>query len=95
MRTASSRPALTASWLRRAVPAPLPWAVRTAGRWCLLAGVAGFPCDVLLSAHSPIHDITLGAALLAGGLVALAYPVWLTVLSYRLPGHLADRAGSR
>ncbi len=68
--TATSRPALTASWLRRAVPAPLPWAVRTAGRWGLLAGVAGFPCDVLLSAHSPIHDIT------------------------RLPGHLADRAGS-
>jgi hypothetical protein len=44
--------------------------------------------------YSLIHDITQGASFLAAGLAALAFPVWLIVLSYRLPGHLADRAGS-
>ena len=47
-----------------------------------------------MPAHSLIRDITYGAGLLTGIPVALAYPVWLIVLSYRLPGHLADHADS-
>ena len=228
MRTASPRRALTATWPRRAVPGPLPRAVRTVDRWGLLAGVTGFLANILLvilfttptdgpyawtgpandvvgvvstlamipvaaglltvcgnrpglgmitslaivamvviaavavlfvlgrvpytadadsfyigltiisgwllaanragrasgrlprqvahcgvtlgaaglaaaalaaasvpmPAYSLIHDITRGAALLAAGLAALAFPVWLIVLSYRLPGHLADRLGT-
>ena len=46
-----------------------------------------------MPAHSLNRDITYGAELLAG-IPAALYPVWLIVLSYRLPGHLADRVGS-
>ena len=59
-----------------------------------LAAAALAAASVPMPAYSLIHDITQGAALLAGGLAALAFPVWLIVLSYRLPGHLADRPGS-
>ena len=34
------------------------------------------------------------APALASAPAVLAYPFWLIALSYRLPGHLADRAGS-
>ena len=59
-----------------------------------LAAAALAAASVPMPAYSLIHDITRGAALLAGGLAALAFPVWLIVLSCRLPGHLADRLGS-
>ena len=40
-----------------------------------------------MSAHSLTWDITFGAGWLTAIPVAL-FPVWLIVLSYRLPGHL-------
>jgi hypothetical protein len=58
-----------------------------AGAVLLLAVLAPMP------AYSLISDVTVGAKVLLGIPVAL-YPVWLIVLSYRLPGHLADLAGS-
>jgi hypothetical protein len=57
-----------------------------------LAGAALLAASVPMPAHSLIRDITFGAGLLAGAPVALAFPVWLIVLSYRLPRYLADRA---
>jgi hypothetical protein len=60
----------------------------------VLAAAALAAASVPIPAYSLIHGITRGAALLAGGLAVLAYPVWLIVLSYRLPGHLADRLAS-
>ena len=59
-----------------------------------LTGAALLAASVPMPAHSLIRDITYGAGLLTGIPVALAYPVWLIVLSYRLPGHLADHADS-
>jgi hypothetical protein len=41
-------------------------------------------------AHSLAHAVTFGAGALVSGPVYAAFPVWLIVLSYRLPG----RAGS-
>ncbi len=58
-----------------------------------LAAAALLAASVLMPDHSLIRDIIFGAGLLAGGPAGLAYPVWLIVLSGRLPGHLADRAG--
>jgi hypothetical protein len=58
-----------------------------------LAGAALLTASVPMPAHSLVWDITFGAGLLTGIPVAL-FPVWLIVLSYRLPGHLADQAGS-
>jgi hypothetical protein len=58
-----------------------------------MAGAALLAASVPMPAHSLSQDITYGAELLAGIPVALD-PVWLIVLSYRLPGHLADRVGS-
>jgi hypothetical protein len=58
-----------------------------------MAGAALLAASVPMPAHSLSRDITYGAELLAGIPVAL-YRVWLIVLSYRLPGHLADRVGS-
>jgi hypothetical protein len=58
-----------------------------------MAGAALLAASVPMPAHSLSQDITYGAELLAGIPVAL-YPVLLIVLSYRLPGHLADRVGS-
>ena len=46
-----------------------------------------------IPAYSLISGVAFGAKVLTGIAVAL-YPVWLIVLSYRLPGHLADLAGS-
>jgi hypothetical protein len=60
-----------------------------------LAAAALAVTSVPMPTYSLIHDITQGAAFLAAGLAALAFPVWLIVLSYRLPGHLADLPGSR
>jgi hypothetical protein len=56
-----------------------------------LAGAALLAASVPIPAHSLIWDITYGAGLLTAIPVAL-YPAWLIVLSYRLPGHLADHA---
>ena len=58
-----------------------------------LAGAALLTASVPMPAHSLIWDATFGAGLLTGIPVAL-FPVWLIVLSCRLPGHLADQADS-
>jgi hypothetical protein len=57
-----------------------------------LAGAALLVALVPVPAHVLSPDITYAAEWLTGIPVAL-YPVWLIVLSYRLPGHLADRVG--
>src|ERR1022692_3601269 len=49
--------------------------------------------SVPMPAYSLISDVAFGAKALTGIPVAL-YPVWLILMSYRLPGHLADLAGS-
>jgi hypothetical protein len=58
-----------------------------------MAGAALLAASVPMPAHWLSQDITYGAELLAG-IPGAFYPVWLIVLSYRLPGHLADRVGS-
>jgi hypothetical protein len=73
---------------------------RTSGRLprqvasCGIAlGTAGLAGAVLLAAsvptppHSLAHAITFGAGALVSGPVYATFPVWLIVLSYRLPGH--------
>ena len=57
-----------------------------------LAGAALLTASVPMPAHSLIWDITFGAGLLTGIPVAL-FPVWLIVLSYRLPGHAGSQPG--
>ena len=58
-----------------------------------LAGAALLTASAPMPAHSLIWDITFGAGLLTAIPVAF-FPVWLIVLSYRLPGHvLASPAG--
>ena len=52
-----------------------------------LVGAALLTASAPMSAHSLIWDITFGAGLLTAIPVAL-FPVWLIVLSCRLPGHL-------
>ena len=52
-----------------------------------LAGAALLTASAPMPAHSLIWDITFGAGLLTAIPVAL-FPVWLIVLSCRLPGHL-------
>src|ERR1017187_1351656 len=49
--------------------------------------------SVPMPAYSLISDVAFGAKGLTGIPVALS-PVWLILMSYRLPGHLADLAGS-
>ena len=59
-------------------------------------GAAGLAGAVLLAASvatpdgSLAHAITFGAGALVSGPAYAAFPVWLIVLSYRLPGHLAS-----
>jgi hypothetical protein len=72
---------------------------RQVARCGVALGAAGLAGSALLTAsaptpaHSLIWDITFGAGLLTAVPVAL-FPVWLIVLSYRLPGHvLAAPAG--
>jgi hypothetical protein len=75
----------------------LPRQVANCGAALGTAGLAGavlLATSVLMPPHALIRDITFGAGLLAGAPAALAYPVWLIVLSYRLPGYLADHTGS-
>ena len=61
------------------------------------AGLAGAVLLLAVSAPMPAYSlivgVTLGARVLTGVPVALC-PVWLILLSYRLPGHLADLVGS-
>ena len=57
-----------------------------------LGGAAFLTASTPMPAHSLIQDITFDAGLMTGIPVAL-YPIWLIVLSGRLPRHLADRAG--
>jgi hypothetical protein len=76
----------------------LPRQVANCGTALGAAGLAGavlLATSVPMPPHSLIQDVTLGAGLLAGAPAALAYPVWLIVLSYRLPGHLAEHTGGR
>jgi hypothetical protein len=62
-------------------------------------GAAGLAGAALLAALVPVPapmlspDVTYAAEWLTGIPVAL-YPVWLIVLSYRLPGHLTGRVGN-
>jgi hypothetical protein len=75
----------------------LPWQVANYGVALGAAGLAGavlLTASVAMSAHSLMQDITYGTGALATAPAVLAYPVWLIVLSYRLPGHLADRTGA-
>ena len=71
----------------------LPSQVATCG---VALGAAGLAGAVLLTASVPmpagslVQDITFRAGMLTGIPVAL-YPVWLIVLSGRLPGHLDGR----
>jgi hypothetical protein len=60
-----------------------------------LAGAVLLAASVAMPAHSPMQDITYGTGALASAPAVLAYPVWLIVLSCRLPGHLANRTGGR
>ena len=69
-------------------------AARTVDRWGLVAGVTGVLGNVLLAVlfttpaggpHAwtgPASDVPL-----ISGPVYAAFPIWLIVLSYRLPGH--------
>lgn len=52
-----------------------------------LAGAALLTASAPMPAHSLTWDITFSAGLLTAIPVAL-FPVWLIVLSYRLPGHV-------
>ncbi len=56
-----------------------------------LAGAAFLTASAPMPAHSLIQVVTFDAGLMTGIPVAL-YPIWLIVLSGRLPGHLADSA---
>ena len=58
-----------------------------------LAGAALLAALVPVPAHMLSPDVTYAAEWLTGIPVAL-YPVWLIVLSYRLPGHLTGRVGN-
>jgi hypothetical protein len=58
-----------------------------------LAGAALLAVLVPVPAHLLSPDITYASEWLTGIPVAL-YPVWLIVLSYRLPGHLAGGVGN-
>ena len=58
-----------------------------------LAGAVLLAASVAMPAHSPMQEITYGTGALASAPAVLAYPVWLIVLSGRLPGHLADHIG--
>jgi hypothetical protein len=58
-------------------------ALGTAG----LAGAILLAASVAAPAHSLAHAITFGAGALVSAPVYAAFPVWLIVLSYRLPGH--------
>jgi hypothetical protein len=59
-----------------------------------LAGAALLTASAPMPAHSLIWDIAFGAGLLTAIPVALL-PVWLIVLSYRLPGHLLAAPAGR
>jgi hypothetical protein len=59
-----------------------------------VAGAALLTASAPMPVHSLIWDITFGAGLLTGIPVAL-FPVWLIVLSYRLPGHVLPASAGR
>jgi hypothetical protein len=75
----------------------MPFAVQTdishAGLICIFGWVFAASRAGRTAGPRPRQVANCGLVLLAGIPVAL-YPVWLIVLSYRLPGQLADRAGS-
>jgi hypothetical protein len=71
----------------------LPRQVASCGIALGAAGLAGavlLAASVPTPAHSLAHAITFGAGALISGPVYAVFPIWLIVLSYRLPG----RAGS-
>ncbi len=63
--------------------------------WGMALGAAGLAGGVLLTASTlppagaAFQHVAFAAGALAAGPVFAAYPVWLVVLSYRLPVHLA------
>ena len=68
----------------------LPRQVASCGAALGAAGLAGavlLAASVSRPAHSLAHAITFGAGALVSGPVYVVFPVWLIVLSYRLPGH--------
>jgi hypothetical protein len=48
--------------------------------------------STLTPAGAALRHVAFAAGAQAAGQVFAAYPVWLVVLSYRLPNHLAGRA---
>ena len=75
----------------------LPRQIANCGVALGAAGLAGtvllLAMSVPMPASSLISHVAFGAKVLTGIPVAI-YPVWLIVLSNRLPGHLADLADS-
>jgi hypothetical protein len=68
----------------------LPRQVASCGAALGAAGLAGavlLVASVSTPAHPLAHAVTFGAGALISGPVYAAFPVWLIVLSYRLPGH--------
>jgi hypothetical protein len=68
----------------------VPFAAEVDGTFAGLAGSVLLAASVPTPAHSLAHAITFGVGALISGPVYAAFPIWLIVLSYRLPG----RAGS-
>ena len=73
---------------------------RQVAGWGVALGAAGLAGAVLLTASTltpagaALQHVAFAAGALAAGPVFAAYPVWLAVLSYRLPNHLADPAST-
>ncbi len=59
-----------------------------------LAGAALLMASTLIPADTALQHIAFAAGALAAGPVFAAYPIWLVVLSYRLPNHRASPASS-
>jgi hypothetical protein len=73
---------------------------RQVAGWGVVLGGAGAVGSVLLLVSAPMaagslaSTVTFGAGAVAAAPVWFAFPVWLIVLSYRLPAQLAASAGS-
>jgi hypothetical protein len=59
-----------------------------------LAGAVLLTASTLPPAGAALQHVAFAAGALAAGPVFAAYPVWLVVLSYRLPNHLAAPAST-
>jgi hypothetical protein len=73
---------------------------RQVAGWGVALGAAGLAGAVLLTASAltpagaALQHVAFAAGALAAGPAFAAYPVWLVVLSYRLPNHLAGLAST-